>query len=124
VTKRNLDDLLARCPASVQALAKSARTFLLKALPGAEESIDESAPVIGYGYGPGYKGLICTLLVSKSGVKLGLAHGAKLPDPERLLEGAGKVHKFVHIRTAADLRKASLTQLVKAASASARARSG
>ena len=119
---RTLDDVLTRYPASVQGLARSARTLLLEALPGAQETIDGSAPVIGYGYGPGYKGLICSLLLSKSGVKLGLAHGAALPDPDHLLEGSGKVHRFVQLRAAGDLRQASLRQLLKAATAAARAR--
>lgn len=50
---RTLNDVLQRYPAAVQSLARSARTFLLKALPDALETIDGSAPVIGYGYGPG-----------------------------------------------------------------------
>ena len=121
---RTLDDVLQGYPASVQSLVQSVRTFLLKMLPGAQETIDGSAPVIGYGYGSGYKGLICTLLLNKSGVKLGIAHGAALPDPGHLLEGTGKVHRFVQLRTAGDLRQANFRQLLKAASSAARSRLG
>ncbi|HKW03566.1 MAG TPA: hypothetical protein VJN96_27315 [Vicinamibacterales bacterium] len=81
------DKPLAKCPANVQALARAARTFTLKSLPGAEETVDDSPFVAGYRYGPGYKDLVCTLLISKSGVKLGLVGGAALPDPRGLLEG-------------------------------------
>ena len=54
--------------------------LVLSALPQVEETIDPSAGVIGYGYGPGYKGLICTLILSQAGVKLGVTDGATLPD--------------------------------------------
>ena len=121
---RTLDEILTSYPASIQSLARSVRTLLLEALPDAQETIDGTAPVIGYGYGPGYKGLICSLLLSQSGVKLGLARGATLPDPEHLLEGSGKVHRFVQLRAAGDLRKASLRQLLEEAAAAARARIG
>jgi hypothetical protein len=121
---RSLDDLLGRYPESVQGLARSVRAFVLETLPDAAETIDDTAPVIGFGYGPGYKGIICSLILSKSGVKLGLAHGAALPDPEHLLEGDGKVHRYVAIRDASDLDKADLKQLMISASAASRARLG
>jgi hypothetical protein len=121
---RTLDDVLERYPASVQTLARAVRTFLLTALPEAQETIDGSAPVIGYGHGLGYKGLVCSLLLSKSGVKIGLAHGAVLPDPDHLLDGAGKVHRYVQIRTVDDLRKVSLRRLLTAANSAAQARLG
>jgi len=54
--------------------------------------------VVGYGYGPGYKGPVCTLILSKTGVKLGLPYAAALSDPDGLLEGTGKVHRFVQLR--------------------------
>jgi hypothetical protein len=102
-------------PPSAQTLARQARRILLELLPGTEENVDASAAVIGYGYGPGYKGLICTLIVSKSGVKLGLVRGAELPDPNRLLEGSGRLHRYVSLKTPSDLRKPGLEQLVRAA---------
>ncbi len=49
---QTIDDVLTRYPASVQSLARSVRTLLLEALPDAKETIDGTAPVIGYGMGP------------------------------------------------------------------------
>ena len=77
--------------------------------------MDESARVIGYGYGPGYKGIVCTLILSKAGAKIGIAHGAALPDPKHLMQGKGKVHRHVPLRTIADLKQPGLTPLLKAA---------
>jgi len=45
--------------------------------PKAQESIDESAKLFGFSYGPGYKGLVCTLIMSRTGVKLGIVRGAE-----------------------------------------------
>jgi hypothetical protein len=113
---------LLKYPDDVQALALSARAFILKSLPDIEETVDDSPFVAGYGYGAGYKNLICTLLVSKSGVKLGLVGGAELPDPDGLLQGRGRVHRYVQLKAASDLRKAGVAQLVRAAKAAWQAR--
>ena len=81
IAPRTFDDILSPYPSEVQSLARSARALIAKVLPDAEEAIDGSAPVIGYGYGTGYKGMICTLLLSKTGVKIGLANGREPPGP-------------------------------------------
>src|SRR5438128_12570931 len=101
-------------PAEVQALASAARKAIRKWLPGVEERADSSAPVIGYGYGPGYRGTVCTLILSKSGIKLGLVRGGDLADPRGLLEGNGKVHRYIQLRAVSDLRKPGVSELVKA----------
>jgi len=112
---QTVEKLLEAYPAEVQTLASAARKALRKWLPRVEETADSSAPVIGYGYGPGYRGMVCTLILSKSGVKLGLARGSELADPRGLLEGSGKVHRYIQLRAASDLRKPGVSQLVKAA---------
>jgi hypothetical protein len=53
--------------------------------------------------------------MSQKGVKLGINKGAELPDPEGLLEGSGKVHKYVQLRRAADLEQAGLRELLEEA---------
>jgi hypothetical protein len=124
MSRTTLDRLLDRYPADVQTLAVRAREFILDTLPKADESLDESAGVLGYGYGSGYKGLICTLILSKSGVKLGLAHGAELPDPDRLLAGRGKIHRYVQLRATSDITKPGVARLLKAARAAWQERLG
>ena len=112
---KDIESFLAPFPPEVSDLALAARDFLAKALPGAEESLDESAKLLGYGYGPGYKGLVCTLLSSKKGIKLGISHGSELPDPKQLMQGSGKVHRHVQLRTKNDLKQPGLKPLLKAA---------
>jgi hypothetical protein len=55
------------------------------------------------------------IIVSQKGVKLGVASGASLPDPKKLLQGSGKAHRHVVIKAASDLRQPGLRQLIRAA---------
>jgi len=112
---KHVKDLLKAYPSEVQDLALQARRLVLESIPKAEETVDSSAGVIGYGFGSGYSGTICTLILSKSGVKLGIVRGAEILDPHRLLEGSGKVHRYVQLRKSADLERPGLKPLLKAA---------
>jgi hypothetical protein len=114
---RSAEELLKSYPSDVQALAGKARHLLLKLLPDVKETADPSIPLLSYAYGPGYRGMVCTLILSKSGVKLGIVRGAELADPKGLLEGSGKVHKYVQLRKASDLNRPGVKGLVKAAHA-------
>jgi len=98
-----VDTLVARYPPAVQAVAAGARRLIRRLLRGVEEGADVKAAIVGYGYGPGYRGTVCTLILSKSGVKVGLTRGSELDDPRGLLEGAGKVHRYIQLETPADL---------------------
>ena len=111
-------------PDKVQALARHARTVVRQWLPEAKEAEDSAAHMFAYSYGPGYKGVICTLLLSKTGVKLGIAGGASLPDPHKLLRGEGKVHRHVPLKTIDDLQQPGVKELVAAAGAACHARLG
>ncbi|HVT41173.1 MAG TPA: hypothetical protein VHE78_19205 [Gemmatimonadaceae bacterium] len=111
---RTVEQLMGAYPPDVQALASAARKQLRTWLPRVEEQADATAPVIAYGYGPGYRGMVCTLILSKTGVKLGLVRGRELADPHALLHGSGKVHRYVQLHAVSDLRKPGVHALVKA----------
>lgn len=117
-----VDELLAGYPEPVQQTAAAARALLTNMLPGIEETADGSAKLIGYRYGPGYKGVLFTLILSQKGVKLGIFRGAELPDPKNLMTGEGKVHRHVPLRSAADLERPGLKPLLKTALKAWRAR--
>lgn len=91
--------ILAQFPESVAATGSGLRQFLLRQLKGVTEQPDPTANVIGYNYGAGYKDLICTIILSKKGIKLGFYKGSELPDPKKLLTGSGKVHRYVEINS-------------------------
>jgi hypothetical protein len=110
-----VDSFFATYPSAVRELAAALRAFVRSTIPDASETLDEPGRVVGYGIGAGYSGLVCTIIPSKSGVKLGIARGAELSDPRALLEGSGKRHRYVQINRPSDLDRAGIADLLKAA---------
>src|SRR5687767_16031613 len=107
--------ILGKYDAKISDLGFRVREFLFQELKDIIEYPDSSATIIGYGYGPGYKETICTIIPSKKGIKLGFYRGSKLPDPKKLLTGTGKVHRYVEIKSEKDLSNPALKKLVAAA---------
>lgn len=112
---KDVADLLAPYAPEVRNLALAARLFVFKMLPDISEQVDAKARIIGYGYGPKYADMVCMLMPTKAGVNLGIAYAMELPDPSNLLEGTGKLHRHVKLKSKADLETAPLKSLLKAA---------
>ncbi len=110
-----VEQFLKSYDAPVPELAAQLRQFIKKEIPGIEEQLDIKARIIGYGFGTGYSGMICTIILSKKGVKLGLYKGAELPDPARLLQGSGKVHKYVELKSKSEIQSTPLRNLIREA---------
>jgi hypothetical protein len=102
-------------PPTVRDVALELRRTIMSVIPDVRETLDRSARIVGYGFGSGYSDTICTIIPSKKGVKLGIARGTKLPDPNGLMEGAGKLHRYVALGTLADLKRPGLKPLLKTA---------
>jgi hypothetical protein len=117
-------EFLAGYPTAVADLALSLRAMIRAVIPGAGEKLDASGRVIGYGIGAGYTGLVCTIIPSKTGVKLGISGGAGLADPHRLLEGSGKRHRYIQFQQPSDLERAGVKELISTAQTAAAARLG
>ena len=95
--------------ADVAALTHS---LILSVFPDAVVTVDGGDT--GYGSTTGYKGLCFVVTPHKSWVTLGIDHGASLPDPAGLMEGAGKVHRHVKLRSEADVARPELRSLLLA----------
>lgn len=111
----DLQQLFEKYSDDVRELMMSTRQLLFTELPGLKEFPDLKTRVIGYGTGASYRETIATLILSKNGVKIGIVGGATLPDPAHLLEGSGKVHRYVAIQEPADLKRPALRSLLKTA---------
>lgn len=74
------------------------RKLVLKNLPNIIEQVDLPAKIIAYSYGNKYSELICVLIPSKKGLKLGFNRGVDLTDPMHLLKGTGKISRYVEIQ--------------------------
>ncbi len=110
----DFERLLSRYDPSVRRLARSARRLVRRFLPRATEQVDHGGR-IGYGIGARMSDTVCVILLSKSGVKLGLYDGANLSDPTGLLKGAGRRHRHVPLPTPATLESPALVALLRRA---------
>ena len=82
---------------TVQYAAEQLRSIIAAKLPAIIEQVDLPAKMIGYSYGQRYIDFICTIIPSKKGMKLGFYKGTELDDPEKLLEGNGKISRYLVI---------------------------
>jgi hypothetical protein len=108
-----VEDFLADYAAPVQRIALSARESIIKFIPGCTERLDAKARIVGYGYGTGYRDTVCVLILSKAGVKLGIPDGNTLPDPEHLLQGAGRRHRHIPLTTPELIQSPPLRALLR-----------
>jgi hypothetical protein len=88
------------------------RKLLLSNLPDIIEQVDLPARMVAYCYGQKYAELICTLIPSKKGLKLGFNRGPELPDPEGILKGTGKISRYVEIKSEKQINSPALKNLV------------
>src|ERR1700750_265929 len=79
--------------------AMQLRKVILAILPNVVEQLDMSANMIAYCYGKRYIDMVCTIIPSKKGLKLGFYKGNELSDPHHLLEGTGKISRYINIKT-------------------------
>jgi hypothetical protein len=117
-------EFLTRYPPAVQEVATAVRDVVRQALPDVRETLDTPARIVAYGFGPGYADSICTIIPSKTGVKLGIVRGADLPDPDGLLAGSGKRHRYVPLATRADVTGPALKRLLAVALAAWKQQAG
>jgi hypothetical protein len=108
-----IETLLSSRDPQIAALARDLCKRILALYPDAVVSMDGGD--IGFGSGKGYKGLVFVVSPHSKHVNLGLAGGATLPDPAGLLEGSGKLHRHVKVRTPDDLKRPALRALMSAA---------
>ena len=70
---------------------------------------------LGNRQGSGDRDILFVISPQKGYVNLGFYDGAALPDPDELLEGAGKSHRHLKLRTQSQLKDARVICLIQAA---------
>jgi hypothetical protein len=96
-------------------MAMKLREVLHANLPEIIEQVDLPAKMIGYCYSQKYADLICALFPSKKGLKLSFNRGTKLPDPDNLLEGTGKISRYLVIKSEMLIDSPAMKALLKEA---------
>ncbi len=112
---KQIDAFLSQYDEQVSSNALQLREVLLANLRDITEKIDVSARMIAYCYGQKYSELICVIIPSKKGLKLGFSRGTELPDPEKLLQGNGKISRYVVIKSEEQINSPALKKLLSSA---------
>jgi hypothetical protein len=112
---KNLNAFLSPYGEQVSSKALKVREVLFANLPDIIEQIDISAKMIAYCYGQKYSEMICTIIPSKKGLKLGFYKGIGLPDPDNLLKGTGKISRYVDIKSTQQIKSSALKKLIVSA---------
>jgi hypothetical protein len=89
------------------------RKIIFANLPAVIEQIDIPAKMIAYCYGQKYIEMICTIIPSKKGLKLGFYKGTELSDPQHLLQGTGKISRYVEIKPGEKINSAAVKELLQ-----------
>lgn len=114
ITDRPLLNFLSAYDEEIIALVGELRSVLLKNLPDIIEQLDHAAKMIAYTYGQKYAELVCVIIPSKKGVKLGFNKGNELPDPHGLLQGTGKVSRYIEIKSVEQVKSKEIKQMIVA----------
>jgi hypothetical protein len=110
------NDTVAKSNPTVRKLAASLRKLVSDIYPDVVEVPWPKLRVVGYGVGPKKSTEhFCYIGVYGTHVNLGFNHGLHLPDPNGILEGAGKKFRHVKIDKLEDVKKPALRRLLRAA---------
>lgn len=115
VTEEQIDEFLSQYDEQISGNAQKLREIIFANLPGIIEQLDLPANMIAYCYGQKYSELICVLIPSKKGLKLGFNRGTELPDPDNILEGNGKISRYIQIKSNGQIKSDTLEQLLESA---------
>lgn len=106
-----------------QRLIRAVRSALQKRFPTANELVYDNYNFFVIGYSPTERpsDAIVSMAARANGVGLCFIHGARLPDPNKVLLGSGNQTRFIRIDSPQILERPEVQALVAAAIAQARA---
>ncbi len=109
-----LRTLIAKFAPAHQQLIGAMRRWLRMRLPTAHEVVYEYRDCFVISYSPnerGYDGVLA-IRASANGVRLYLNRGKGLPDPAKLLRGAGTQTRWIHLEGASTLARPEVARLI------------
>lgn len=119
---QQLGSFLAKFEPRVAAAARAALSRLRKRLPGAIEMVYDNYNALAIGFGPSDKAseAIFSIAVYPRWVSLFFLQGAKLPDPDKVLQGSGTRVRHIVLTEPLVLEKPAVKRLMSLALASAK----
>ncbi|WP_342250623.1 DUF1801 domain-containing protein [Sphingomonas sp. OTU376] len=116
-TAAQVEVFIDRFTSEIADRVRAARTVLRSRLPGATELVYDNYNALAIGYGPGEKTseAVFSLAIYPRNILLYFLPGVGLPDPEGLLQGEGKVGRYVCLKDVALLDEPAVIALIDAA---------
>ena len=121
-SEARLDGFIEKFDPEHRRIIREARKALRRRFRGAHELVYDNYNFFVIGYSPTERAsdAIVSLAAASNGVGLCFIHGAKLPDPGRLLTGNGKQTRFIRLDSAKVLARPEVETLIAAAIARAK----
>jgi hypothetical protein len=118
-----LKAFIAKFDAKDQRLIRAVRKALRQRFPTAHELVYDNYNFFVIGYSPTERpsDAIVSMAARANGVGLCFLHGARLPDPKKLLLGSGNQTRFIRLESASVLERPEVEALISAAIAQAKA---
>jgi len=100
-----------------RSLIRAVRRALRKRLPTATEMVYDNYNFFVIGYSPTVRpsDAVLSIAAGASGVGLCFIHGARLPDPKKVLLGSGNQTRFIRLESATVLERPEVKSLIAAA---------
>jgi len=100
-----------------QRLIRAIRSAVRKRLPTAHELVYDNYNFFVIGYSPSERPSDAIISIAARANRVGLCfiHGARLPDPKKLLLGSGNQTRFIRLESASQLAHPDVEALVAAA---------
>jgi hypothetical protein len=120
--ERRLKSFVAKFDPAHQTLIWAVRKTLRGRFPTAYELVYDNYNFFVIGYGPTERPSECivSLVAGANGVGLCFIHGAKLPDPGKILRGSGNQTRSIHLDSVEVLARREVEALIAAAIAQAK----
>src|SRR6476646_4408194 len=112
-----LQGFIDKCDPKHRTLIRAVRRKLRKRFPTATEMVYDNYNFFVIGYSPTERpsDAVFSIAAGANGVSICFLYGARLADPKKLLSGGGKQTRFLRVTQAADLNRAPVRSLMKAA---------
>ena len=119
--EKQVTGFIAKFTPEIAALTKAVLAKMRKRLPNAVEMVYDNYNFLVFGFGPTERPseAVFSVAAYARGVGLCFIHGAKLPDPDKLLRGSGKQVRNIKLPTAATLDEPAVQSLIATAIARA-----
>lgn len=122
--EKQLKAFVAKFDAKDQQLIRAVRRAMRKRLPTANELVYDNYNFFVIGYSPTERpsDAVLSIAARANGVGFCFIHGARLPDPQKLLLGSGNQTRFIRLESAGVLARPEVEALIAAAIAQAKVR--